>query len=324
MNPGQLSDKLQANSVPTIVLDESQTPLRGLVRAVEAHVRSFDPAVLHAHRHKENLIALFGARTSPRKRRGLVTTVHGMPEPIRSRNVLRSGARNIANALALRWGFDAIVGVSHDIASTLQPRYPTGRVTCIHNGVPVPEHRFSARADSGGPLSLLALGRLVPVKRFERLKALSMELERSTGLRPRITLAGEGPLRSELERTFEGAANIRMPGFVPRAAELLREADALVMTSDHEGIPMAVLEALAGGVPVFAFGVGGLPEIAAPGLPLYLAPPGNVAALAGDIARYFTEPGFRARIPPPPDWSFSIRRCAESYESLYTRIRPTT
>jgi L-malate glycosyltransferase len=329
MNPGQLADELTRSGIPTLVLDEARAGFGELLRSVQSHVQSFRPHVLHAHRQKENLIAFFsvlgkGADASSLRR---VTTVHGMPEPLHRRNLLRAGFKRVLNSAALHVRFHAIVGVSHDIARRLQTTYSADKVVCIHNGVVVPEHVPRSPISGKRPLRLLALGRLVPIKRFDRLKELSEHITNSPLSRPHITLAGDGPLRQTLQTLFEGDAssiNVQMPGFVRDTGSLLRDADALVMTSDHEGIPMAVLEALASGVPVFGFRVGGLPEIAAPGLPLFLTPLGDIHALALAIATYFAEHELGTRVAPPNDWSFDIRSSAQGYDALYSRLCPAS
>ncbi len=288
-------------------------------------MRSFAPRVLHAHRQKENLLALLASLRLSGRAPLRITTVHGMPEPVTRGNPLRRRAANLVNSATLRFGFDAIVGVSQDIALALRSRYPVSRVSFVHNGVPVPTSLGAPgpEAPRGRPLRLLALGRLVPIKRFERLRELSDALAVTTVSRPIITLAGDGPLQSQLRTALaadDPRSGVRMPGFVADTAGLLRESDALLVTSDHEGIPMSVLEALASGIAVFAFRVGGLPEIAAPGLPLHLAPAGDVKALAAEIVSYFTKQAPGTRIPPPADWAFDIRQCAAAYERLYATL----
>ena len=111
-----------------------------------------------------------------------------------------------------------------------------------------------------------------------------------------------------------------MLGFVSHVESLLRSADALLITSDYEGIPMAVLEALSRGIPVFGFAVGGLPEMRCGRTPLNLVAAGDSPALAEAIIDYFAvhPPGFR--MLPPVDWRFDIRQCAQSYEQLYNEL----
>jgi glycosyltransferase involved in cell wall biosynthesis len=113
---------------------------------------------------------------------------------------------------------------------------------------------------------------------------------------------------------------MRMPGFVAQPDGLFAEADALLITSDHEGIPMVALEALARGLPVFGFAVGGLPEIASTGVPMTLVAPGDTTALAVAVHAHFAEPSGFARRAPPAKWKFSIEHCADAYERLYAQV----
>jgi glycosyltransferase involved in cell wall biosynthesis len=325
MNPGQLAARLIDSGIPTTTLDESRQGLRELLRAVGGVVRKFAPRIVHAHRQKENLLAALLAPFHFREGRAFrrVATIHGMPEPVRGGNVLRRSLINSVNALVFRQGLDAIVGVSQDIASRFQARFPRARVVAIHNGVAVPEHIGKGAGTHHERLRLLALGRLVPIKRFDRLGALSDALAGALASRPVITLAGDGPLHSELRELLkpdDPDGGFCMPGFVTDTSALLRETDGVIITSDHEGIPMAVLEALSGGVPVFGFHVGGLPEIAAPGVPLRLVPAGDVQELAREIVRFFTQNDPGVRTAPPPRWTFDIRECARAYGRLYASL----
>jgi len=204
----------------------------------------------------------------------------------------------------------------------MRAQLPGARVVCVHNGVELPAP-LPPRADSpGDALRLLALGRLVPIKRFDRLRDISDALG-ARRARPRITLAGDAPLREELARSLAGtdpAMGVDMPGFIAQPDTLFAEADAVLITSDHEGIPMVALEALARGIPVFGFAVGGLPEIAASGAPMVLVEPGDSAALARAIDAHFASPQGAVRRLPPPDWVFSIGHCADDYRDLYAVV----
>jgi glycosyltransferase involved in cell wall biosynthesis len=323
MNAGQLAERLAALRIPLRVLDESRQGVASLVRDSGAFVDEWKPHVLHAHRRKENLIAWLIAlrRIARRGRLARVTTIHGMPEPVTGGNVIKRGLGNFTNELTLALGFDALVAVSGDIQSRMRARFPRARVACVHNGV---ESQPAAAGNTlwPRPLELLALGRLVPIKRFERLRQFSDALA-ALRERPVITLAGDGPLRDELMaqlHAHDPASGIRMPGFVAQPDSLFERTDALLITSDHEGIPMVALEALARGTPVFGFAVGGLPEIAASGVPMILVPVGDSVALARAVHDYFGAGAPAPRRPPPADWIFSIAHCADDYQRLYASI----
>jgi len=319
MNPGRLADELQRAGITTEIMDETRASTWQLASNIARHVRSFQPDVVHAHRHKENFLALLATQQA-RCRVGRVTTVHGLSEPVHRGNKARAALKNLVNRAVLNYGFDAVVGVSRDIAARLQSTFRRTRALAIHNGVTVPRSAPPKIVTTDRPLHLVALGRLVPIKRFERLKDLYFAISNSPIGPARITLAGDGPLMQTLRQSFAAETQIAMPGFVANTASLLDEADGLVMTSDHEGIPMSALEALARGIPVFGFAVGGLPEIAAPSLPLHLAQPYDTQALANSIVEFFSRNAPGVRITPPANWSFDIRTCADRYSALYLQV----
>ncbi len=324
MNPGRLATELAAAGVPTLVLDESRQGFLSLVRHSAKFLQGSGPSIIHSHREKENLIGLLAGILS-RRALGYVSTIHGLPEPVPGAGQLFPRVKHAINSMALRHGYDAIVGVSGDISKQLMPRFPRGRVYAIHNGVSNPG--VDVRQDTDGrtsePLRLLALGRLVPIKRFDRLRELSDRLAVSVVGRPTITLCGEGPLDSALRTSLgvdNGVQDIVMAGYVADTSVPLSNTDALVITSDHEGLPMAALEALASGVPVFSFAVGGLPELVGDGIPLKLAPAGDTAGLAQVISDFFANAPLGSRVAPPADWKFGIRFCADSYADLYKAV----
>jgi glycosyltransferase involved in cell wall biosynthesis len=118
-------------------------------------------------------------------------------------------------------------------------------------------------------------------------------------------LAGDGPLRKELERTAKalGIADIvRFVGRLPHDQLLSMyqngEVGLVVLPSvdlgggEHEGIPISLVEAMAHGVPVASTDTGGTPELLADGCGL-LVPSGDTAALADAVTRVITDDGLR-------------------------------
>src|SRR5688572_6007569 len=98
----------------------------------------------------------------------------------------------------------------------------------------------------------LAVGRLAPQKNF----ALLVEaFARLATPEDQLVIAGEGPCRAALERQVSRlglTGQVLMPGHVGDVAQLYRNADALVLSSDYEGVPGVVIEALAAGLPIAA------------------------------------------------------------------------
>ena len=145
-----------------------------------------------------------------------------------------------------------------------------------------------------------ALGRLVPNKGFEDLIE-ALALCRDRGNTVRCLVAGDGPLRGDLEALAarrEVQSEVEFVGPVPpdRVDDFLARLDVLVMPSLSEGMPMAVLQAMASGLPVVGTAVGGTAELVRPGTSGLLVPPGDSAALADALAELAGDPERRRRM----------------------------
>jgi glycosyltransferase involved in cell wall biosynthesis len=138
--------------------------------------------------------------------------------------------------------------------------------------------------------------------RFAPQKALGVALDalsRVEGIS--LVLAGDGPERPAVEaaaRRMGLGSRVRFLGPQPRPTvfELLRAADAALLTSTWENFPFAVVEALAVGTPVLATNVGGVPEIIEEGHNGLLVPPDDPEAMAAAISRFFGDAELRERL----------------------------
>jgi glycosyltransferase involved in cell wall biosynthesis len=109
-----------------------------------------------------------------------------------------------------------------------------------------------------------------------------------------FVLAGEGPDRAELEnlaRKLSIHEHVTFLGRLPNMTDFYASIDALVMPSLQEGLPMALLEAMAAGKPVVASRVGSVPIVVVPGETGLLVEPGNVAELQAAILQLLGNPG---------------------------------
>jgi glycosyltransferase involved in cell wall biosynthesis len=176
------------------------------------------------------------------------------------------------------------------------------------------------------PGRILALGRLSPQKRPDlAVEAFARVHERLP--QSELLLAGRGP---EEARVRELATRLGVEGAVrilgPRedVAELLATASCLVLSSDYEGCPLSVLEAMAAGVPVVATRVGGLPELIDHGRTGLLVDPGRPEALAEGIVSLLSDPetavevGLAAR--DEARTRFSRERMVSAIEGVYDEL----
>lgn len=128
------------------------------------------------------------------------------------------------------------------------------------------------------PVRLLAVGRLTKEKRFDRFLSVLARLRQQSSIEARGVIVGSGrqtqDRRPELERQAAELGllpdGVEFMGAVTEMAPIYRAADVLVLTSDYEGTPNVVLEAMASGLPVVATRVGDVPEIVRHGETGYL------------------------------------------------------
>lgn len=201
------------------------------------------------------------------------------------------------------------VTISNYNRDTLARRYgdaAVGRLHVIHCGVPTTDYGFAP--DGRRPGRILAVGRLDPIKGFEHLVDACAELARR-GVDFHCRIVGDGPLREQLQQRAERlglAGRIEMTGALPqeRVRDMLREAAMFVLPSvitpsgDRDGIPVALMEAMACGLPVVSTRVSGIPELIEHERDGLLAPPADAQALADCMQRQLGdgEPAARERL----------------------------
>lgn len=173
---------------------------------------------------------------------------------------------------------------------------PADKLVLLHMGVALPGPRRVVRVGAR-PMRFLCPARLVAVKDHEDLLAAFARLR----MPAELWLAGDGPLRGELARQLErqGFRSVRLLGQLPRERLLQwyarRTVDGVVLASRDEGIPVALMEAMAFGLPAIAPAVGGVSELLGDGAGL-LVPPGDVRALAAAMRTLAADAPLRARL----------------------------
>ncbi|HEY6886618.1 MAG TPA: glycosyltransferase family 4 protein, partial [Solirubrobacter sp.] len=183
----------------------------------------------------------------------------------------------------LRRFTDVLVTPSHAMARLLAERigYEVGELVVVPNGVDVPEAPLP-RGDRVGTIALLE-----PVKGLEYLVEAARRLPDT-----RFVIFGTGSQEAELRALARGLP-IEFAGYVP-SADALKQLSIFVLPSIMENSPLAMLEALAAGIPVVASRVGGIPEYAAPGTAT-LVEPRDPVALAGAIGELLADPELACR-----------------------------
>jgi glycosyltransferase involved in cell wall biosynthesis len=217
---------------------------------------------------------------------------------------------------------DAVVGVSQALSSDLRRKFGATRVAFVPNGIDIDLVRKAGLSTSphSRPIRIGLVGRMVPVKRVDVFLMVAEELTRRDPERFKFMLIGDGPLLAKLKESASnrGLVNVDFLGFREDSLRLIGELDILMITSDHEGLPMVVLESLALGVPVIAHAVGGLNEVITSSLQGRLVPSQNAQALADAVQCMAASLSDKSESLLPT--RFDIVATANEYTRLYDRL----
>ncbi len=229
--------------------------------------------------------------------------------------------------------WNAVVAVSETVAERCRALVPElgGRITTIPIGVPVPARPPDRDRAPGAALEIAYCGLLKQhQKRILDLPEVLAELERR-GVAFHMTFAGDGSEREELERRCADMVHrglVRFVGVLDRrgVSDLLARQDAVVLCSEFEGLPNALLEAMAAGcVPVVTEVPSGVCEVVRDLENGLTAPIGNVAALAGGLERLARDPSLWARLSSAAhrtvaEGPYNLDHMVTAYEALFLRV----
>ena len=268
------------------------------------YLRSARPRVLMSRMFHANFAAIVAARLARTSTPTIVVEASHLSAQI-DRGKLSFFHRHLL-ARAYRQA-DAVVGVSRGVSQDLIDvlRLPPPHVHTIYN--PVVEPSLAARAaqspshiwfaDRSTPV-FVAVGRLSAEKDYATLLRAFARLRK--GRAARLVILGEGPERARLEhlaRELELQSCVALPGFCRNPHAAMKRAAGFVLSSRYEGLPNALVEALACGCPAAATDCPSGPnEILANGRWGELVPVGDDAALAAAMARLLDSPPDRERL----------------------------
>lgn len=270
----------------------------GLLCKLTAICRRLKPDVWHSHDYKSNLLGLAVRR---RVRMAMVTTVHGW---------VQHTARTPLYYAVDKWclpRYDRVVCVSEDLYQQCR-QLGVRDDRCIYVPNAIDTARFSRQvgrreakqALAAPPEGLLigAVGRLSPEKGFLNLIRVAAAL-RTQGKPLTLWIAGEGSQRAELERLITDlncGDYVKLLGHVADPMLFYQAMDVFVLSSDREGLPNVVLEAMALGTPVLATKVAGVPSLVVSEESGLLVEPGRPEQLRSALERLCDQPELRDRL----------------------------
>ncbi len=291
---------------------------RSIQLAVEL-IRQQSIDLIHAHMPKAHALA---GLASCLTNKPAVATVHGMHVTAQELGI------------SLTTGTHLVVVCQDAYAQALTLGVPPERVTLIPNGVDiemfVPNCKrerlrnalnialdtalvgFVGRIDHDkGPDVFLRVAELVHRQRGDAQFVLVGEGELDGSIAAQIVQAGSG-------------AYVRMAGMWPETQDVYPALDLLVSTSRSEGMPLALLEGMACGVPIVAMGIGGVPEVVEYGATGYVTPAGDVERTGNAIVKLLNEPERRQQMALAARQRalehFDLRQSARFTSELFRRI----
>jgi glycosyltransferase involved in cell wall biosynthesis len=225
--------------------------VRGL-RYIPRQIARAHPSIVLASSSNMGLVTGLCARMHAARRPHFAMKLTNPVIRPRDRGVIKEYYRRKLYRLIFG-SYDRILILSDAESETLKQMFPRLKDRFVSAANPYVTSRMipAPRRERGSDTrNILTLARMMPQKRLDRLLD---SFARVTDTTSRLTILGDGPERVELARLAQSlgiADRVDMPGFVEDVVPWLRSADLFVLSSDYEGLPAVVLEALACDVPV--------------------------------------------------------------------------
>lgn len=292
-----LARALQARSIPVLRIPElgnrlSPRALWRAVRTLRGHLQAQQVDLLHAHSAAAGVVARLAGRLA---RVPVVYTVHGFAFKPGSPWPRRVPAWAVECALApLTRALVCVSGHEARLARSLP--IARGRISVVPNGVEDCAERASPAAAGDAP-RIAMVARLAAPKRPDLLLWALARVRDALGHELPATLIGDGPLQPALQAQARqlGLREITFTGDVDDVPQRLAAHAIGVLASDHEGLPLAVIEAMRAGLAIVASDLPGTRELL-PGSDCGLRVPNDAGALADALCALAADPGLRQRM----------------------------
>lgn len=295
------------------------------VSAIRMLVKELDADVVHTHGYKADIYGYLAMRG-----RGvpLVSTCHGDP-------ALVGRVYGVLDRFCLK-RFSAVAAVSaFTREKLLRAGLRASKLALIHNGIQWEPFAAAARARGAdvradeASLVVGFAGRLSHEKGIDLLIEVIRDVL-AEWPNTQFLIAGEGPERSAAEQAIAKGnlgGNVTLLGRCEDMPAFFASVDVLLSPSRSEGLPMALLEAMASRVPVVATAVGDVPNIVQNEQTGLLVPALDVPAMQKAVVRLLSDGSLRERLGEAGQRlvqeDFSARRMAEKYAELYIRVIPS-
>jgi glycosyltransferase involved in cell wall biosynthesis len=291
-----------------------------MVARLRRLLRRYPQAIVHSHGYKPDI--LLAGLGVPRRMTCMATCHNWISDARKMRFLEALDKRALAN-------FHHVIAVSPAIARELAASgVPDTRISVIDNGIGIPQAEEGARSAVRAELNiqpadavLVHIGRLANSKRIDRLLQALAQLK--DGRVTHLLLAGEGEQRAslaELAARLGLTGRVHLCGYRSDVGRLLTAADVMVLSSEREGLPIVILEAMATGCPIIATRVGAIPDVLTDGEHARLVPPNDADALRGAIDEVLAQPAAAAARARNAYGRYLAHYSRESMGARYLRL----
>ena len=319
---GALEDEIERLGIPYLILHRRPGLQLSLIWRLYRLFRRWKVDVVQTHHFNQLFYSALGAKLAGAR---LIHTEHSVE--VYKRRSLRTALRFLARLC------DQVIAISNDGERVLREQVgiPARQLTVIRAGVEL-NGFIGSKSEARRALGLedtdrivTIIARLFPEKNHRLLLAAFAEVIRHVE-RARLLIVGEGIERdailAEIDRLGLGE-HVRMLGVRRDVARILTASDVFALSSDREGLPIAVLEAMAVAKPVVATSVGDLPLIVHDGVTGRLVPPQDPAALAAALADLLNDQARAAVMGTNAQQlvaqRYTLRAMIDQYTALYSQ-----
>jgi glycosyltransferase involved in cell wall biosynthesis len=274
--------------VPVTILPLAQRNLRSVL-AAGRFIASWRPDVVNTHSSVDSwLVALARLGLRPR------------PRVVRTRHLSARVPRNPASRWVYNRGADFVITTGEAIVEALAADgfVPRSRLASVPTGIDAdvfrPGSRHEARLLLGLPAGKILFGIVATLRSWKGHADLLDALARTGDPRLHLVIVGDGPRQQAIEQQIADlglADRVTLTGRKTDTADYFRAFDVFVLPSyANEGVPQALLQAMASGLPAISCPIGGIPECTQRLPSVTLVPPRDVDALAQAMIRVANEP----------------------------------
>ncbi|HWO43595.1 MAG TPA: glycosyltransferase family 4 protein, partial [Candidatus Eisenbacteria bacterium] len=311
---GRLSERCRELGIETVPIRVAHDLDLRTVPALRRRIERERYDIVHFHTKRAHALSLWLPKQPSRPPRYVVTRRMDYPEP-----------NNWYTRLLYNRRVDGVVAISRRIGELLaQAGVEQGRIRVIHSGIELPKLQVDAGRATSWNGAVVGTAGVLEERKGHRYLLEAAAILKEQGVPVRYRIAGSGAMSARLREMVSRSglqAEVELLGFVDDIWRFLESIDIFVLPSLHEGLGVAVLEAMAAGKPVVASRVGGLVDSVVDSVSGFLVEPRDPGALAGAIRRLVCEPelaramGRRGRERVREN--FTVERMAEANEAFY-------